>query len=129
VASSSRGDIEREIKRLVLEADSEREIRLKGKAAVVEIMEFAKVISPLDEDDDNAEHYKNSFMIRAKTGRGKLPSWTLSNSDKLTTIMEFGSSDLREQGGSSPAHHTFTITAANFGGTPDGVGGHEDEEL
>jgi hypothetical protein len=125
MADSSRADIEREIRKAI-EVQGEKELKVKGREFATEVMEFAKVISPLDEDDGNAVHYKESFRVRARNARGKLPSWRIVNTDPLATVIEEGS-NFRPQGGDSPAWHVFTSTAARYGGSPDGAGGAEDE--
>ncbi|APE14138.1 hypothetical protein BOH72_01745 [Mycobacterium sp. WY10] len=121
--SDSAADIAREIRRAI-EAQSEAELRRKGRAFTEEVVEYAKSISPYDPDDDNTVHYKESFKIRARNAVGRLPSWRITNTDALATIIEDGSYE-RPQGGSSPAHHVFSRTAFHFHGTPD----HGGDEL
>jgi hypothetical protein len=127
MADSSRAEIEAEIRKAVFEASGERELKTKGRAFTAEVVEHAKIISPFDPDDENVQHYRESFKITARNIRGKLPSWRIRNTSPLVGVIEEGAPDGRPQGGSSPAWHVFTSTAARYGGTPDGVGGAEDE--
>jgi hypothetical protein len=127
VADSSREDIEREI-RAAVEVQGTEELRLKGREFTEEVVDYAKIISPFDVDDSNVNHYRDSWIIRARNARGKLPSWTIRNVDPIARIVESGSY-ARPQGGDSPAHETMASTAARFGGTVDGIGGSEDDDL
>lgn len=117
--SDSDAEIAREIRRQV-EVQGEAELRRKGREFATEVLEYAKSISPEDLDDGNAVHYKNSFKLRSRNIIGQLPSWRISNTDPLATVIEDGSGpDRVPQGGSSPAHHVFSRTAFHFGGVAD----------
>jgi hypothetical protein len=128
VADSSRADIERELRKAI-EVEGEKEMRLRLREFGAGVKEFAEIISPFDGDDGNAEHYNSSWKLTGKNGaRGKLPSLTLKNTDKLKNIIEGGTDSIsRPQGGDSPAFHIFERVAARHGGTVDGIGGAEDE--
>lgn len=126
MASDSADEIAVKIREAV-EVEGEAEIRRKGRDFATEVMEYAKSISPFDPDDDNLVHYRDSFKVRARNLRGKLPSWRISNDDKLSTIIEDGSGPIRPQGGFSEPHFVFARTAFHFGGTPDhGIAGDDE---
>jgi hypothetical protein len=129
LANSSSREIADEIrKQVALQGTAE----LKADLRVVadEIIGEMRAISPEDLDDGNAVHYKDSFKSRMLPAtRGRLPVIRVSNTDPLAGVVEDGSGELaqRPQGGSSPAHHIFSIVAFRHRGTVDGQGDAEDE--
>jgi hypothetical protein len=124
MASSSRQEIEAEIRRQI-EVQGEAELKHKGREFSTEVMEYGISISPYDPDDENLQHYKDSFKLRARNLRGRLPSWRITNTDPLATVIEHGSDAGRPQGGSSPMWAVFARMAFRFGGTPDHDGDDE----
>ena len=127
MVSDSAADIAREIRRQV-EVQGEPELRRHLRETGREIIDYMKSESPVDRDDDNPTHYIDSFSMRMRSPRGRLPSLQITNSDRLAHIVEDGTDEAsRPQGGSSPAHHVFAKAAFRWGGTPDHGGVGDDD--